>query len=227
MRSSLLALAGYRLNVEPADFDSVLFAKAATPANQAAELFSAISALVGFMLAFNAMLITASLRRELIGELRHHGATRWMTVKTLLFDALVLGVLGCILGLILGDVVSIALFHTNAGYLSYAFPVGSQRFVSWQSVALAVGAGMLAACIGVLVPLRGELSRPLRRSPSSEPRLPGERAGRGWMAPRVLGGLACLIATTITSCSIRQGRSSAPWHWLRRCCCCWRRCCTR
>jgi putative ABC transport system permease protein len=197
VRAALIALAGNRLNVEPADFDSILFAKAAAPANQAAELFSAISALVGFMLAFNAMLITAALRRDLIGELRRHGATRWMTIKTLLFDALILGVLGCILGLILGDAVSIALFHTNAGYLSYAFPVGAQRVVTWPSVALAVGAGMLAACIGVLVPLRGELSRPLRRSPAPERRSPGDRASRRWLAPRVAGGLTCLAGTTI------------------------------
>jgi putative ABC transport system permease protein len=197
VQAALTTLAGGRLNVEPADFDSTLFAKAAAPANQAAELFSAISALVGFMLAFNAMLITAALRRELIGELRRHGATRWMTIKTLLFDALILGVAGCILGLILGDAVSISLFHTHAGYLSYAFPVGSQRVVTWQSVALAVGAGMLAACIGVLVPLRGELSRPLRRSPAAERHMPGERVSRRWMAPRVAGGLVCLGATTI------------------------------
>src|SRR6202035_6075730 len=97
---------GPALNVEPANFDSTLFAKAAGPANQAAELFSAISALVGFMFAFNAMLITAALRRELPGELRRHGATRWMTIKTLLVDALILGALGCIFGLILGDAAS-------------------------------------------------------------------------------------------------------------------------
>ncbi len=195
VRVALVALAGDRLNVEPADFDSALFAKAAAPANQAAELFSAISALVGFMLAFNALLITAALRRELIGELRRHGATRWMTIKTLLFDALALGLTGCVLGLALGDTVSLALFHTHPGYLSYAFPVGSQRIVTWSSVALAVGAGMLAAFIGVLLPLRGELSRPLRRSGEAARQGRGEQAGRRWLG--VAGGLACLGATTI------------------------------
>jgi putative ABC transport system permease protein len=190
VRAALGALADDRLNVEPADFDSTLFAKAAAPANQSAGLFSAISALVGFMFAFNAMLITAALRRELIAELRRHGATRWMTIKTLLFDALILGVLGCILGLALGDALSVAVFHTNAGYLSYAFPVGAQRVVTWQSVALAVAAGMLASCIGVLAPLRGELSRPLRRRPE-------DRASRRWIAPRIAAGLAFLAGTTI------------------------------
>jgi putative ABC transport system permease protein len=194
VRAALVRLAAGRLNVEPADFDSTLFAKAAGPANQAAELFSAISALVGFMFAFNAMLMTAQLRRELIGELRRHGATRSTTIGTLLFDALILGALGCLLGLGLGDAISRALFRANPGYLSYAFPVGSQRVVSWQSVALAIAAGMLAAALGVLVPLRGELARPLRHSTRA-----GESSGgaRRWLAARVWGGVACLAATTV------------------------------
>jgi putative ABC transport system permease protein len=195
VRAALVRLAAGRLNVEPANFDSILFAKAAAPANQSAELFSAITALVGFMFAFNAMLITAQLRRDLIGELRRHGATRWMTISTLLFDALILGVLGCLLGLALGDAISRALFHTNPGYLSYAFPVGSRRVVTWQSVGLAVAAGMLAACIGVLAPLRGELARPLRRPGVGEQASPG--GARRWLAARVAGGVACLAATTV------------------------------
>lgn len=73
VRAALERLAAGRLNVEPADFDSTLFANAAAPANQSAALFSAISALVGFMFAFNALLITTQIRRELIGELRRHG----------------------------------------------------------------------------------------------------------------------------------------------------------
>jgi putative ABC transport system permease protein len=196
-RAGLVRLAAGRLNVVPANFDSTLFARAAAPTNQAAGLFSAISALVGFLFAFNAILITAQLRRNLIGELRRHGASRRMTIATLLFDALVLGVLGCALGLVLGDVVSIALFGANPGYLSYAFPVGTQRIVTWQSVWVAVAAGMLAATIGVLAPLRGELTRPLRRP--ARPSRPESASGAqpGWARTSIAGGLACLAATTL------------------------------
>ena len=42
----------------PANFDSTLFAVAVAPESQSEALFSAISALVGFMFALNAMLIT-------------------------------------------------------------------------------------------------------------------------------------------------------------------------
>ncbi len=192
VKASLTRLAAGKLNVEQADFDSTVFAKAAAPANQSAELFSAISALVGFMFAFNALLITAGLRRELVGELRRHGATRAMTIGTLLFDALILGVLGCALGLILGDALSAALFAGNPGYLSYAFPVGSQRTVTAQSVAIAVGAGMLAAIVGVLAPLRSTLARPLRRDLAGA----GPASDRGPAVATLAAGLACLIATT-------------------------------
>jgi putative ABC transport system permease protein len=193
VRAGLQRLAAGRLNVEPADFDSTLFASAAAPANQSAELFSAISALVGFMFAFNAMLLTARLRRELIGELRRHGATRAMTIATLLFDALILGTLGCLLGLALGELFSVALFGSNPGYLSYAFPVGSQRIVTWQSVALAVVAGMLAATVGVLAPLRSALARPLRHSVTAEDA--ARRKGRALRLSVALG-IACLLATS-------------------------------
>ncbi len=47
-----------------------------------------------------------------------------------MFDAVVLGVLACIVGLVLGEELSIHLFHSNPGYLSSAFAVGSQRTVS-------------------------------------------------------------------------------------------------
>ncbi len=164
------------VNVEGADYDAQLFATAAAPADQSEELFSAISALVGFMFAFNAMLVTVHLRRGLVESLRQRGATRAMTVQVLLFDALVLGVLGSLLGLALGEALSIAVFRANPGYLAFAFAVGSQRIVTWQSVTLAAGTGVAAACVGVLVPLYGALAGRLR-APSST-RTDGE-GGRG------------------------------------------------
>jgi putative ABC transport system permease protein len=196
VRAALVRLAAGRLNVEPADFDSALFAQAAAPTNQSAGLFAAISALVGFMFAFDAMLITTASRRDLIAELRQNGATRARTIQTLLVDAAILGALGCALGLVLGDLASIVLFGSNPGYLSFAFPVGLQRVVTLRSVAIAVAAGLLAATVGVLVPLRGELSRPLRGAKQGRPPS-GSRQARGWRAIQIAAGLACLAVTTV------------------------------
>jgi putative ABC transport system permease protein len=199
VRTELDALAaGQPLNVEPADIDAQLFAAAAAPANQSEELFSAISALVGFMFAFNAMLVTAHLRRSLVETLRRRGATRTMTVQVLLFDALVLGVLGTLLGLALGEALSMLVFGADPGYLAFAFAVGEQRIVAWQSVALAAAAGLLAACIGVLVPLRDVLTRRLRTASSQDPGAPRRRGRRKRRrgVPRPAVGAGLLAITT-------------------------------
>ncbi len=179
------------VSVEPSSFDSRLFAVAVSPESQSEALFSAISALVGFMFALNAMLVTVPSRRKLIGDVRPQGATRLMTVQILLFDAAVLGVLACILGLALGELLSIAVFHATPGYLSFAFPVGNERIVTWQSVALAVGAGLAAAVAGVLWPLRDIVARPLEGDRSLTHRR------RGWIQARLAIGLLCLAVTTL------------------------------
>jgi putative ABC transport system permease protein len=194
-RAELGALAAAaRVNLEPGGYDAQLFATAAAPADQSEQLFSAISALVGFMFAFNAMLVTVHLRRNLVATLRRRGATRAMTVQVLLFDALVLGALGSLLGLALGEALSTLVFRANPGYLSFAFAVGEQRIVTWQSVALAVGAGLAAACVGVLAPLYGVLARGLRTSAS---RAPSARTrDRARTASLLALGAGCLAITT-------------------------------
>jgi putative ABC transport system permease protein len=158
VRAGLERLAAGRLNVRPADISTLLFRRAAGPVDQSTGLFSALSALVGFLFAFNALLLTVPQRRNLIQDLRLDGYTRRMIIEVLLLDALVLGVLASILGLLLGEVLSVAVFSSNPGYLSFAFPIGAQRIVTWQSIALAVAGGLLAAGAGVLAPLRADIA---------------------------------------------------------------------
>ena len=191
VHAGLERLAANRLNVEPANFDVKLFGVAAAPADQGENLFSGISALVGFLFAFNAMLLTLPLRQGLIAGLRSNGATRLDIVEALLFDALMLGGLAAVLGLALGDLLSIVVFRSNPGYLSFAFPVGSQRIVTWQNIAIAAGAGLLAACVGVLIPLREIFSSSFRAPVSDE-----RRVRRRWAIGALIGGVACIAATT-------------------------------
>ena len=193
VRAALSALAAQEhLNLEPASYDEALFARASAATNQSTQLFALISAFVGFLFAFNAMLLTVPQRRRLIADLRREGYPPASTMKVLLLDAIVLGVLACALGLALGEELSIHLFKSNPGYLSSAFAVGSQRVVSAQSVLVAVGGGMLAAIVAVLSPLREILSR---RPPALT--APGDltaqgAAGRAGLVKLALGGLACL-----------------------------------
>ena len=191
VRAALVRLAvAHRLNVRPADFEATLFKQAAGPTNQSTLLFSAISALVGFLFAFNALLLTVPQRRNLVEDLRLDGYTAGMIVEVLLFDALVLGALASLAGLALGELLSVGLFSANPGYLSLGFPVGSQRIVAWQSVAIALAGGMAAAVLGVLAPLRRDISSPLALV------LERQRRSRGSTVAALIGGLAALAGTT-------------------------------
>ncbi len=219
VRGALGRLAAGRLDVEPIGYDETLFAKAAAASNQSTALFAAISALVGFLFAFNAMLLTVPQRRRLIADLRRDGYTPLTVIAVLMFDALVLGVFACALGLALGEELSIHLFHSNPAFLSLAFALGSAREVSWQSVALAAGGGMMAAIVAVMSPLRDIFSRdPLaaiagprhKAAAADAPREAGKttlrtrllsaggagRAGAQRAALLPLAGVACLAGAT-------------------------------
>jgi putative ABC transport system permease protein len=194
VRQALERLAAGRLNVESTSYDERLFAKAASASNQSTALFAVISALVGFLFAFNAMLLTVPQRRRLIADLRRDGYTPGTVIGVLLLDAVVLGVLACVLGLVLGDELSIHLFHSNPGYLGSAFAVGTQRVVGWQSIAIAVGGGMLAAVVAVLSPLRDIISRdPLAAITVRE----GSGTGHANSATALVGAVCLAAATAI------------------------------
>jgi putative ABC transport system permease protein len=188
VQRALESIAGSRLDVRPADFDVQLFRKAAQPTNQSTALFAAISALVGFLFAFNAMLLTLNDRRRLVTALQVDGYSPGAILQILLFDALMLGLAASLLGLALGDQLSRHLFDAAPGYLSFAFAVGEQRIVQWQSVAVAVCGGVGAALLASLLPLF-KLMRHPNETLSDDARTPGATKA-------VLGaGLGCLAVS--------------------------------
>ena len=191
VRSALLRLAGGRLNVEPADFDEKLFARAAAATNQSTALFAVISALVGFLFAFNAMLLTVPQRRRLIADLRRDGYPPRTVIAVMMFDAVVLGVLASLLGLVarrraldppLPLQPRLSLLRVRG-----RLPARRQR----PEHRVAVLGGMLAASVAVLSPLKDILSRdPLAAITQKE-------GGSGSADRRLaIGGVACLAAAT-------------------------------
>jgi putative ABC transport system permease protein len=202
VRTGLEGLAGGRLNVAGIDYEERLFTTAAAASNQSTALFAAISALVGFLFAFNAALFTVPQRRRLIADLRRDGFTPRTAVAVLAFDALVLGVLACALGLALGDELSIHVLHSNPAFLSLAFAVGDERAITLQSVAIAVAGGMLAAAVAVLGPLRAILARdPLAALAPGQSAVAGAggdgaRLNATRPARLALAGAVCIAAAT-------------------------------
>ncbi len=120
---------GGRLTVARADQDLALLHQALGPSDQASGLFAAISALLGFLFAFNAMLLTAPERRQTIADLRVDGTRRGAIAQMVMFQALCLGLAASAVGLLAGYALAVGLFHQSTGYLSQAFTLGSATVV--------------------------------------------------------------------------------------------------
>jgi putative ABC transport system permease protein len=148
----LRALAGGRLTVAPADEELRLLDLTAKPNDQSTTLFAAISAMVGLLLALNAMLLTIPERRRFVAELSTQGFDPRQVLVILTFEALLLGSLASLAGLALGDLLSRTLFDHVPAYLSFAFPIGTQRIVTTSAVLLAFGGGLLATIVASLPP---------------------------------------------------------------------------
>jgi putative ABC transport system permease protein len=149
----LQRIAAGRVNVTSADNELKLFATAAKPNQQSTTLFAAIAGMVGFLLALNAMLLTMPERRRLVAELRTFGYDPAQIVFLLMVQAAVLGVVGSVVGIILGDLFSRTLFGQVPSYLTAAFPVGGARIITASTVIIAAGCGVLAALLAAVRPL--------------------------------------------------------------------------
>ncbi|HEX5929445.1 MAG TPA: ABC transporter permease [Solirubrobacterales bacterium] len=184
---SLSRFAGQRLDLRPADAEVALFRQAAQASNQATSIFSVLSALVGFLFAFSAVLLTVPARRLAVAELVSEGYGAATAVRVMLFDALALGVTASVLGVLAGDQVSRHLFTATPGFLELAFPFGAERIVTPASVAIALGGGILASCAAVLGPTVGAVRA--GRGPAS-----GRPAGGRRVDPLPVAGLVVLAA---------------------------------
>jgi putative ABC transport system permease protein len=150
----LSAVASGRITVAPADEDIALLHQALRPSDQASALFAGLSALLGFLFAFNAMLLTVPERREAIADLRLDGTRRTAIIQMVLFQALCLGLAASLVGLLGGYALSRGLFHQSPGYLAKAFTLGTGTVIGAQPVVLALAGGIIATCLASLIPLQ-------------------------------------------------------------------------
>ncbi len=196
VRAELTRLAGGRIEVAAADADIALLGQALGPSDLASGLFASIGAVLGFLLAFNAMLLTVSERRRAIADLRIAGARRVTIVEMVLFEALCLGVPASLLGLGAGYLLSSGVFHQSTDYLAEAFTLSGATIVSARAVLLALGGGILATCLASTLPLL-DLRRGRARDAIYEQRgAPGSGLNRGLRARLAVAALALLAAAT-------------------------------
>ncbi len=144
-----------KLIVASATQDLSLLHQALQPSNQASDLFAGLSALLGFLFAFNAMLLIVPERRAAIADLRLEGTTRAAITQMVLFQSLCLGAVASVAGLIGGYFMATGLFRQSSpGYLAQAFTLGTSTLIGLEPVLLALAGGILAACLASLAPLR-------------------------------------------------------------------------
>jgi putative ABC transport system permease protein len=198
VRAELKVLAHGRLTVASADEDLALLRQALRPSDQASQFFAAIAGLLGFLFAFNAMLLTVPERRQTIADLRLSGTRPTMIVQMVLFQALCLGLAASLVGLLAGYALSVGFFQQSAGYLAQAFTLGGGTVVPARAVLLSFIGGVLATCVASMVPLldlrRGRAVDAVYFEEGESGNMLGQRAPRN-LALAAVGLLA--LATTM------------------------------
>lgn len=193
VRAELARLAGGRVEVAAADADIGLLGQALGPSDLASGLFASIGAVLGFLLAFNAMLLTVTERRRAIADLRIAGARRVTIAEMILFEALCLGIPASLLGLGAGYLLSTEVFHQSTNYLAEAFTLSGGTVVSTRAVVLSLAGGILATCLASAVPLL-DLRRGRARDAIYEERgVPGSSLNRR-LRTRLTGAALVLVA---------------------------------
>ena len=151
---------------------------------------------MGFLFACTAMLLTVPERRRFIAELRIMGYRPGRVLQILGFQALLLGVLASLVGLLAGWVLSRTATHDPPGYLAFAFPLGIQRVVSIETVLLPFLGGVLATCLATVQPLFDLLPGKAVNAVLKERGEPGHAISRRARWLLLLSALA--LAATVT-----------------------------
>jgi putative ABC transport system permease protein len=198
VRAELAALAGRSLTVAPVGAEIAQLHQALRPSDKASGFFAAISALLGFLFAFNAMLLTVPERRQAIADLRLIGTTRAAIVQIVAFQALCLGLIASLVGLLAGYALSLGAFHQSSGYLAEAFTIGTNTIVGGGPVALSLIGGVLATFAASFVPLldlrrQRALDAVYVEEQTSDDLLAGRRQVRLALAAAALAALASLL----------------------------------
>lgn len=172
VHAELERLAGGHIAVAAANQENSLLRQALRSSNQASALFAALAALLGFLFAFNAILLTMPERRAVIADLRLDGTKRSAIVQMVLFQALCLGLAASCVGLLLGYVLARTVFQTSPGYLAQAFTLSSKTTIELTPVLASLAGGVLATVLASLTPLQD-----LRRGRPVDSALVGSREG--------------------------------------------------
>ncbi|HEY6887317.1 MAG TPA: FtsX-like permease family protein [Solirubrobacter sp.] len=173
--------------------------------------FSGIALFVGAFLILNSFNMTVLQRIREIGTLRALGATDTRIVRTVLVEALTLGVVGSVFGLALGAGLGVLLV---AAMKSFGMPVSTLQFSAGAAIA-AIVTGLIATVAGAAWPaLRAGRISPVRAligAPPPRRALTRRRAlvGLALFIPGMVVGGEFWFGTTSTSAWVGIGAAGA------------------
>lgn len=192
----LRQLAGPGVYVGSANQEVSLLRATAHPSEQATTMFAALGGMVGFLLTFSAMLLTAPERRRYVADLRMQGYDWRQVLLVLGFEATVLGIVASIVGVGLGLLISHFFFQDVPVYLAFAFPIGSEEVVKASTVLIAMGAGLLATLLASAQPALDLL--PGRPRDAASRRTAGSEQGLSRRTETFLGVLSGALMIVVT-----------------------------
>jgi putative ABC transport system permease protein len=197
VKRRLEAIAAGRLTVAPANQDVTQLRQALRPSDLASQLFAAIGALLGFLLAFNAILLTVPERRQAIADLRLAGTRRGAIVQIVAFQALCLGLVATLAGLALGYALSVWVFHQPTGYLAEAFTLSGATIVGVGPLLIAGLGGLAATFLASAVPLLDMRRGRARDAVYREAGMPGNALDARTQRTLFAASLAVVAAATL------------------------------
>lgn len=206
LRQSLQALGGAGVYVGPADQEVALLRATAHPSEQATTMFAALGGMVGFLLTFSAMLLTAPERRRYVSDLRMQGYDWRQVLLVLGFEASLLGIGASLVGVGLGLLISHTFFENVPVYLSFAFPIGNEEVIKASTILIAVGAGLLATLLASAQPALDLL--PGRPRDAAGRRLAGSEQGLSRRVEIGLGLVAGGLIVVVTAIVLAWPRLS-------------------
>jgi putative ABC transport system permease protein len=185
------------VSVAPVDAELRVLAQAAGPNSESTTMFALIAAMVGALIALNAVLLTAPDRRRYVLELRPQGFRPRQVVLVMASQACILGLVGSLVGIALGYLLAHTLFHALPVYLTFAFPLGAHPIIQPNTVLVALASGLIVALVASLAPLWGvRPSRPLE-DVMRQPGELGQAINAATVARMTMTAVGIVIATTL------------------------------